>query len=227
MSDQEPMNRRRFFRDGLRQLLDPLVRGVAEPIERAARAFNESARKAAGGAGGAAGGAEARSGDDARVEVLPKLWLRPPGVQSEKHFLETCQCGGECVRACPVKAIRLEPRGVRGLGKPYIVADEAACAMCAELACMKACPSGALSPVERADIDMGVAVWRSGACLRTAGEMCELCVFHCPMGSAAIEAGERSIVIHPAGCTGCGMCQQVCPTGPRAVQVIPRAAREM
>jgi NAD-dependent dihydropyrimidine dehydrogenase PreA subunit len=34
------------------------------------------------------------------------------------------------------------------------------------------------------------------------------------------------IEVKPLGCIGCGMCQQDCPTTPRAITVIPKAARE-
>jgi NAD-dependent dihydropyrimidine dehydrogenase PreA subunit len=34
------------------------------------------------------------------------------------------------------------------------------------------------------------------------------------------------IAVQPLGCIGCGMCQQHCPTSPKSIVVIPKAAKE-
>jgi ferredoxin-type protein NapG len=122
-----------------------------------------------------------------------------------------------------VQCIRLDPTAAHGV--PYIDADLAACAVCESLACMPACPSGALVPTPLFQIRMGTAVWRETSCIRTHGEECRACVERCPMGTAAIDVVDNRIEINPDGCVGCGMCQQVCPTGPKSIQVIPVAAR--
>jgi ferredoxin-type protein NapG len=61
-------------------------------------------------------------------------------------------------------------------------------------------------------------------------EVCELCADKCPIGPGAIsmerkkdpETGEiyNTPVIH-AGCTGCGVCEMVCPVEPTAIVVVP------
>ena len=101
----------------------------------------------------------------------------------------------------------------------------ATCVVCASLACMHVCPSGALQPVPRYDIDMGTAEWFENTCVRTHGQECTLCIEKCPVGAVAIELQEGKVVVHPDGCTGCGTCQQVCPTDPKSIIIMPKSAR--
>src|SRR5689334_13925772 len=72
--------------------------------------------------------------------------LRPPGALPEPEFLKTCFRSGSCADACPAHAIVLRPAaaGDEQRATPYVDPDLSACVVCDELACMKACPSGAL-----------------------------------------------------------------------------------
>src|SRR5690606_16712159 len=90
---------------------------------------------------------------------VPRTMVRPPGALPEKDFLDTCYRCGNCIDVCPARAIRPMSQGdVERAGTPYIDADLSACVVCDELACMKACPSGALQLVsEPAQISMGLA----------------------------------------------------------------------
>lgn len=212
MASDDPVNRRRFFREGLRELLRPFADAVA-PVERVLSELErlEGPRATTQPGGGI---------------VPPGVWLRPPGALAEARFAETCDRSGECVNACPVQAIRIDASASRGRGLPYIAADRAACAVCDGLQCMSRCPSGALRPTPLVDIRMGTAVWREAACVRSRGEDCAICVEHCPLGAAAIELIDGRVQVHPRGCIGCGVCQQDCPTDPRSIVVIPVAARQ-
>jgi MauM/NapG family ferredoxin protein len=198
LEDMPPQDRRGFFTAGLARLLGP----VAEYLEK---------------------------------KLPPQLLIvrrrpRPPGAIPEKEFLDTCYRCGSCADTCPVNAIVLirdEPDD--GAGSPYIEADRQACVMCDELSCMKVCPSGALKPVDRFEIRMGLAKVDYGLCLRSKGQPCTECVTRCPLGATAIKLDDRGHVrvIAPTGaagrgCTGCGVCQQHCPTiGKRAIRVEP------
>lgn len=155
--------------------------------------------------------------------IRPEVWLRPPGSMPEARFLQTCARNGDCVAACPVQAIKLDP--AKGGGAPYIDADSSACVVCTGLKCMSVCPSGALVPTSINDIDMGTAVWHSSSCLRTTGESCTICIDKCPLGSAAIELRNGRVAVNPLGCIGCGVCQMECPTSPKSIVVIPIAAK--
>jgi MauM/NapG family ferredoxin protein len=154
------------------------------------------------------------------------IWLRPPGAIAEKDFVSTCTRGGECVRACPAECIKIDPIGSKGDGAPYIDADLSACVVCDGLYCMHVCPSGSLVPTSINEIDMGTAVWYEDSCIRASGRDCQICVDQCPLGEAAIKVNDRAIEVNPHGCIGCGLCQQYCPTHPKSISVVAKAAKE-
>lgn len=206
--DQPPLNRRRFFREGLRHL----IRGVADSVEGVQDAIESTAA--------------ARAAPSHRaVMIPPNVHLRPPGALPESQYLDTCTRCGDCVKACPVQCIRVDPTGKKAGGAPYIDPDTAACSVCEFLSCMDACPSGALVPIPLSRIRMGTAVLRDEACIRTKGEECRICVEKCPLGTAAIDIVANRVEVNPLGCTGCGSCQHYCPTSPKSIVVIPVAAR--
>jgi ferredoxin-type protein NapG len=214
MSDDRPLDRRRFFRMGLRELLKPLA-NAAEPIERALREL-ESLDKAISATPGTPG---SRS--------LP-IFLRPPGALDEQAFREQCSRCGICVSVCPADAIKIDSTGAIANGAPYIVAAEAPCVACDGLHCMQNCPSGALRFTPLVDIDIGTAEWKSQFCTRTTiGDDCRICVDQCPLGSAALvidEAGKVKVI--EDGCIGCGVCERYCPTEPKSIVVVPKAQRD-
>ena len=210
LDENKPMDRRKFFRMGLGELLRPFA-AAAKPLERVAHEIGKLEQL---------GQAQAK-----RANVPLELWLRPPGALIEREFLSTCSQCGKCAEVCPVHAIQIDTSGKRGHGAPYIDPEVSACAVCEGLQCMNHCPSGALVPTSINDIEMGTAVWKEQFCLRTSGQDCKICVDHCPLGSAAIELKEGRIAVNPRGCIGCGVCQQDCPTSPRSIRVIPDAAK--
>lgn len=209
LDSDKPVDRRRFFRLGLSELLRPLA-SVASPLERI---LGEVAKLD-------------QIGQPASPRRLPPdVWLRPPGSLPEAKFLQTCTRQGDCVAACPAHAIRIDPTGAKGGGAPYIDADAMSCVVCSGLQCMSVCPSAALVPTSINDIDMGTAVWCEQSCLRTRGEPCTICVEQCPLGTAAIELVKGRVAVNPRGCIGCGVCQHECPTNPKSIVVIPVAAK--
>jgi ferredoxin-type protein NapG len=181
---------------------------------------------------------------------LPIRYLRPPGAAPvggrpgaadglAPRFEDLCTQCGKCVEACPAHAIQADATGRLADGLPYIVALDMPCVVCDSLACMTVCPEGALVPVARTQIRMGVAKVDHARCLRhlpptyarvaagKAAEPCRVCVDICPLGEAAILISPRSgkvIVRLPGavaaaasgvevaeGCIGCGLCEQHCP----------------
>src|SRR5262245_55761486 len=112
-NDDRPMNRRRFFREGLRELLKPLSNAV-EPLERAAKHI---------------GSLEEQIAAQQRAAPRPPEphWLRPPGALPENDFRNVCSRCGECVRVCPAQCIRIDPGGQQGSGVPYIDVDTMPC----------------------------------------------------------------------------------------------------
>ena len=149
--------------------------------------------------------------------------IRPPGALPEPGFADVCDRSGACVDVCPAQAIRmLKLPNDPDDGTPHIIPAIQACVVCDDLACMSACPSGALSPVAAGAIRMGLAEVRHDVCLRMSGEDCRLCVDFCPFGAEALEIGaDGRVVVHDSGCVGCGVCEMRCPTQPRAITIRP------
>lgn len=196
--DNLPHDRRSMFRIGLRKILKPVAEVIESRIEELRIPLPQAS--------------------------LPRTVLRPPGALPEKEFLDTCYRCGNCMDVCPARCIRSMSSGdAERAGTPYIDPDLSACVVCDELACMKACPSGALKLVEApTSINMGMARVSHPMCVRSHGEECTLCVDKCPFGTSAIEVGETSeIVVKLGGCVGCGVCQFYCPTLPKAIVVDP------
>jgi ferredoxin-type protein NapG len=217
MDADKHVNRRRFFREGLRELLKPLA-NAAEPLEEVARQLSRM------------------------EQILPKdppprpthaptvtgpaqAWLRPPGALDERSFRDTCSRCGTCVNVCPAQCIKIDSTGAKGHGAPYIDPQVMPCVVCDGLVCMRDCPSGALVPTALGLIDMGTAVVREHLCVRVEGEDCQICVQQCPIGSVAIELRDDRVHVIEDGCTGCGVCENRCPTNPKAIVVIPKSAR--
>jgi MauM/NapG family ferredoxin protein len=210
-SDQ-PVDRRRFFREGLRELLRPLA-DVVEPLEQVIQQITDL-----DSVGAPTPAPAHRPAYDA--------WLRPPGALPEQRFLDACSRCGDCVRVCPAQCIKIDSTGERGGGAPFIDLDVMPCVVCDGLQCTHVCPTGALAPIPLGAIDMGTAVWRPATCVRSQGEPCTICIDRCPVGAVAIELVGDDVQVHPDGCIGCGVCQYYCPTTPKSIVVIPRAARE-
>ena len=207
MDERKSVNRRRFFREGLRELLKPIAETIA-PLEEAARQLGDLEHSVA----------------RAQVKSLAReAWLRPPGALPEQQFRDTCSRCGVCVQVCPAQCIKIDSTGAKGAGVPYIEPDSMPCVVCDSLACMNQCPSGALSPIPLADIDMGTAVWRESTCVRSKGEDCTICIDHCPVGEVAIALRDGKVVVFEQGCIGCGVCQHDCPTSPKSIVVVPRS----
>ena len=154
----------------------------------------------------------------------PRLVLRPPGALEESEFVRTCYKCGTCQNVCPAHAIRRVVSDDPDMeNTPYIDPDLGACIVCENLECTKACPSGALQKLaSRNEIRMGLAKVDFGVCLRSLGETCTTCVDRCPLGEAALKIDPQSRVEVQDGCVGCGVCQNVCPTNPKAITVEPR-----
>lgn len=151
--------------------------------------------------------------------------LRPPGAVEERLFLDTCYRCGNCVEVCPVDAIKTYHReDVERAGTPYVDPDIQPCVLCEELACMRACPSGALRLVEdRTKIRMGTARVDPYSCVRFHGENCTTCIDRCPIGAEAIDLSDGAEVeVKLSGCVGCGVCQFHCPALPKAIVVDPK-----
>jgi polyferredoxin len=126
--------------------------------------------------------------------------IRPPGAVGEREFLERCIRCGECMKVCPNNALHpaFFEAGVEGLWTPILVPRigycETSCVLCGQV-----CPTGAIQKIDesmragdgRAPIRIGTAMFDRGRCL--------------PWAMA----------------TPCMVCEEFCPTSPKAIWVEP------
>jgi len=160
--------------------------------------------------------------------------LRPPGAIAESDFNSACIKCGQCVVACPFDTLKLAPAGGNlPIGMPYFEPRQIPCYLCPDIPCMKACPTGALSPKLKNinDSRMGLAVIDLENCLSWKGLRCEICHRECPLKGKAItlelHPRDRSKhamfypIVHSDACTGCGICEKACPTTEAAIRILP------
>lgn len=163
--------------------------------------------------------ADARGPGSQRGRRLPVLPIvRPPGAAPEARFVEACDGCGGCLEACPHGAIRpLDGRHGPVAGTPTIAALESPCLMCEDFPCIAACDRGALLPEEPRTI--GVAQIRQYDCLAYEGTFCSTCSERCPEPGAIERVNGKPRIVEDA-CTGCGVCQHVCPAPRNAILIV-------
>ena len=137
-----------------------------------------------------------RSGDAHEANRSP-IVVRPPGSLPEDDFLGRCIRCGQCMRVCPNNALHptLLESGFEGLWTPYLIAKigycEPTCTLCGQV-----CPTGAINELtfaqkvgdeETPPNRIGTAFLDRGRCL--------------PWAMA----------------TPCIVCEEWCPTSPKAI----------
>ena len=139
------------------------------------------------------------------VQRDPRL-IRPPGALDEKEFLERCIRCGECIKACPNDALHpsLMEAGLEGIWSPLLVARigycEPSCVLCSQV-----CPTG--------------AIWEMRS--RDKGWVRE----HADPNAKPVRIGtaffDRGRCLPWAMATACIVCEEWCPTSPKAIYLRP------
>ncbi|MCR5414324.1 MAG: DUF1893 domain-containing protein, partial [Kiritimatiellae bacterium] len=123
--------------------------------------------------------------------------------------------------ACPTGVLRPSHSGLT-IGQPELDFGSGACNPDCDRQCAKACPVGAIAPLDgvlRRDVHVGRAVWHADRCLRsTEGVSCSLCVRKCPVGAIHIAGGVP--VVDEVACIGCGECERHCAARPEPALVV-------
>ena len=178
--------------------------------------------------------------------------IRPPGALPEASFLGRCLKCGQCLRVCPTNVLQPAAfeAGVEGLWTP-ILDNRAGKGGCEPncVACSAICPTAAIRPLS-IDEKMGQGPFRAqgplrigtsfvdrGRCLPWAMDRpCIVCEENCPVSPKAIFLREERVrprdggpeivlkrpYVDPDRCTGCGICEHVCPlAGIAAIRVSP------
>ncbi len=139
----------------------------------------------------------ARIADSLDVNYHPKV-IRPPGAVEERAFLERCIRCAECMKVCPNNALHpaFFEAGVEGMWTPILIARigycEHSCVLCGQV-----CPTGAIQKITEKEklgqgvppVKIGTAFYDHGRCLPWAMQ------------------------------TPCIVCEEFCPTSPKAIWV--------
>jgi polyferredoxin/formate hydrogenlyase subunit 6/NADH:ubiquinone oxidoreductase subunit I len=127
--------------------------------------------------------------------------IRPPGSVAEPEFLERCIKCDQCINVCPTNVLQpstLAEAGFEGLWTPVMDFSVGFCQLNCTL-CSEVCPTGAIQKIsleqklgrgdhaESGPIRLGTAFFDLGRCLPWAME------------------------------TPCVVCEEVCPTSPKAI----------
>jgi polyferredoxin len=132
--------------------------------------------------------------------------IRPPGALDEKDFLARCVRCGECMKACPNDALHptLAEAGIEGIWTPTLVPRigycEPSCVLCSQV-----CPTG--------------AIWETNS--RKKGwvkEEADTSAKPIRIGTAFFDRGR---CLPWAMATECIVCEEWCPTSPKAIYLRP------
>jgi polyferredoxin len=139
----------------------------------------------------------ARVADSLDVNYHSKV-IRPPGAVEERAFLERCIRCAECMKVCPNNALHpaFFEAGIEGLWTPILIARigycEHSCVLCGQV-----CPTGAIQKISENEklgigvppVKIGTAFYDQGRCLPWSMQ------------------------------TPCIVCEEFCPTSPKAIWV--------
>ena len=139
---------------------------------------------------------------------IPAHPLRPPGALEESRFLARCIRCGACMEACPTHALQpsWSEAGIEGLWTPVVVPRigycEPSCVLCSSV-----CPTGAIWKLGTVDKGWGVEHAPQAGPVR--------------IGTAFYDRGR---CLPWAMATECIVCQEWCPTSPKAIYLRPAEA---
>jgi len=131
--------------------------------------------------------------------------LRPPGSLDEEFFLSRCIRCGECMKVCPNNALHpsLSESGVEGLWTPVLIPRlgycETSCVLCSQI-----CPTGAIWEITAKEKGWSVDLSSAAKPVR--------------LGTAFYDRGR---CLPWAMATDCIVCEEWCPTSPKAIYLRP------
>jgi polyferredoxin len=137
--------------------------------------------------------------------------IRPPGSVEESDFLSKCIKCDQCINACPTNVLQpatMAEAGFEGLWTPVMNFNIGHCQLKCTL-CSEVCPTGAIRKItveeklgkakyaEIGPISLGTAFFDRGRCLPHSMEI------------------------------PCVVCEEVCPTSPKAIQTVDVEAKNV
>ena len=139
-----------------------------------------------------------RSGD--LDENFKKEVVRPPGSVAETAFLERCIKCDQCIRVCPTNVLQptLLESGLEGVWTPVMNMRMGYCELNCTL-CGQVCPTGAIQKISIPQ-KLGIGEFKDLGPVKT--------------GTAFYDRGR---CLPWAMDTPCVVCEEVCPTSPKAI----------
>jgi len=148
-----------------------------------------------------------RSGASFSAEGKPRL-IRPPGSLAESDFLARCVRCGECMKVCPNNALHpaLTQAGLEGIWSPVLVPRigycEPSCTLCGQV-----CPTGAIWEITSAQ-----KAWLPASAQKDSKPVKPV-----RLGTAFYDRGR---CLPWAMATECIVCEEWCPTSPKAIYLV-------
>jgi ferredoxin len=126
--------------------------------------------------------------------------IRPPGSVAEDEFLRRCIKCDQCIRVCPTNVLQpaMFEAGLEGLWTPIMISKMGWCELNCTL-CSQVCPTGAIREISIAE-KLGVGPFEKQGPIKT--------------GTAFYNRGR---CLPWAMDTECVVCEEVCPTSPKAI----------
>jgi polyferredoxin len=126
--------------------------------------------------------------------------IRPPGSVAEDEFLRRCIKCDQCIRVCPTNVLQpaMFEAGLEGLWTPIMISKMGWCELNCTL-CSQVCPTGAIREISIAE-KLGVGPFEAKGPIKT--------------GTAFYNQGR---CLPWAMDTPCVVCEEVCPTSPKAI----------
>ncbi|HZQ95308.1 MAG TPA: 4Fe-4S dicluster domain-containing protein [Candidatus Sulfotelmatobacter sp.] len=131
--------------------------------------------------------------------------LRPPGSVDEEFFLARCIRCGECMKVCPNNALQpaFTQAGLEGIWTPVLIPRigycETSCVLCSQV-----CPTGAIWEISAKEKGWSAEAGGSTKPIR--------------LGTAFYDRGR---CLPWAMATDCIVCEEWCPTSPKAIYFRP------
>src|SRR5688572_11400180 len=114
--------------------------------------------------------------------IVQQKYFRPPGALPEMAFLAACTRCGACETVCPPHAILPVPSsGGLAAGTPSLDPRSQPCIACADMPCVKACPTGALTLPSHGweGYRMAALEFLPERCVTYRGTPCRVCADAC------------------------------------------------
>ena len=208
------MDRKKFFKTGLSKIVEGAIKATEDAVKSASTAIEDRKKDKVN--------TMLAKEAPLRAKVPKKGLLYPPGaLKKVSEFKKKCTGCRECVYACPHNALLpvYQPKLDKDL--PFIDVNMTACRLCSDWPCIAACKDKALLPLPESKYPkFGKATFLTNNCLNSdfTNPICKLCIETCPVDKA-IQMTDETVQINRS-CIGCGLCVQVCPTFPKALQIL-------